>query len=259
MKIILITNAVAATLDHADFVVEAFDKTERHFVFGGAVRGDAIPMPIDQGREFLEGWEPLPAQRATPFFKELPRPRRAAILPQLRELFFQQVRGVQAFVRSEERREGRALRGRQMFAPREQYILLPFDEAPIGLIRQALVLGFPDLIERTPELPQHMKLVVQNGRVRCLGTRRVPKRFPHVHHRQPERGRLGDAQEIVEHRQARFTAIRTPKPDGLGALQVTDDDAIHMPFPDGDFIDANHVRLGRANDVQLRLHVFHFH
>ena len=71
---------IAAALDHTNFVVQAFDKAERDFVFGGAVRGDFVQ--------------------------------------QLRELLSKEVRHVQWFIRGEQGRKRRALRRRMIFAMR---------------------------------------------------------------------------------------------------------------------------------------------
>lgn len=68
----------AATLDDTNFVVQGFDKAERDFVFGGAVRGDSVPP--------------------------------------LRELLSKEVRRVPWFIRGQQGRKRRALGRRQIFA-----------------------------------------------------------------------------------------------------------------------------------------------
>ena len=133
-------------------------------------------MSINQVREPFEGRQPLPAEGLPPRLEEFASPRHAPIVPQLRELCFQNVGRVEAFVRGPQRGEGGALGRRQIFAMRQQHILLPFDEATIRTIGEALVFGLPHVNERAPQLPQHMKLVIQNRGVRRLGARRLPKR-----------------------------------------------------------------------------------
>ena len=61
-EIIRITQPVSATLEDADFVVEAFDETERDLVFRFAVGGDPIPVSVDAN---LIGFEPLQDSRAS--------------------------------------------------------------------------------------------------------------------------------------------------------------------------------------------------
>ena len=39
---------------HGARVVEPFNKPEGHCVFGLAVGGDAVPVPLDEGGKFLE-------------------------------------------------------------------------------------------------------------------------------------------------------------------------------------------------------------
>ncbi len=103
MEIVFVADAVAASLDDANLVVQAFDKAERHFVLGTAVGGDALPMALDQVRELLEGLQALPAQCRASLVEELSRPCFAPGVPELAELLLEHVRGVQAVVRREQR------------------------------------------------------------------------------------------------------------------------------------------------------------
>src|SRR5712691_12906937 len=61
-QIILVTQAVGATLDHADLVVQPLDEAERYLVFRPSVRGNTITMTIDHMREFLIRLETLTIQ-----------------------------------------------------------------------------------------------------------------------------------------------------------------------------------------------------
>ena len=70
-----------------------------------AVGGDAVPVPLDHLGELLVGLQALPFQLRPPVLEELPRPRLAAVVPQLAEGFLEQVGGVQPFVRAEQELE----------------------------------------------------------------------------------------------------------------------------------------------------------
>ena len=59
-KVFLVAQAVGATLDDADLVVQSFDEAERDFVLGLAVGGDAVPVPLDHVGEVLVGLQALP-------------------------------------------------------------------------------------------------------------------------------------------------------------------------------------------------------
>src|SRR5712692_5783379 len=61
-QIVLVAQAIGATLDHADLVVQPLDEAERYLVLRPTVRGNAIPMTIDHLREFLIRLEPLPLE-----------------------------------------------------------------------------------------------------------------------------------------------------------------------------------------------------
>ena len=46
-EVLLIAQAVGASLEDADLVVETFDEVERDPVLGSAVGGDAVPVTVD--------------------------------------------------------------------------------------------------------------------------------------------------------------------------------------------------------------------
>ena len=93
---------------------------KRDLVLRMAVGRDPIPMPLDQVRELLERFQPLPAQRGTPLVEEVSRSRLALVRPQLRELFFEHRGGVESFVRREEGRQGSPLLRREILPMREE-------------------------------------------------------------------------------------------------------------------------------------------
>src|ERR1019366_6750429 len=88
-EIFLVAQAVGATLEDANLVVEAFDKAERDLVLRLAVGGDAVPMTVDHLGELLVGFEPLPFQAGAPVLEEAPRPSLALVVPELSEGFLQ--------------------------------------------------------------------------------------------------------------------------------------------------------------------------
>ncbi len=102
-QVLLIANAVAAALDHADLVVQPFDKSERDLVVRRAVGCDALPLKFDQRGELLERLESLPAKCLSPVLEKLPGLRFAPIFPELRKLLLQHVGGLESLIRRQER------------------------------------------------------------------------------------------------------------------------------------------------------------
>src|SRR3974390_2313633 len=84
-QIILVAQAVGATLNHPDLVVEPLDKSERHLVLKPAVGGDAVPVTVDHLGKLLIRLEPLPFQTRAPVLKEAACPAFAFVAPQLPE------------------------------------------------------------------------------------------------------------------------------------------------------------------------------
>src|SRR6266705_2666042 len=78
-QVLFVTNAVGATLNHADLVVEALDEAERDFVLGPAVGSNAVPMTIDHGSELVIRLEPLPLEAGAPVLEEASCPALALI------------------------------------------------------------------------------------------------------------------------------------------------------------------------------------
>jgi len=74
-------------------------------------------------------------------------------------------------------------------------------------------------------------------------------------HREPDPFGVSDTEEVVEHDQTVFRPVDAAKPDGLSALQVTDDDAVDVAFANGDLVDADHRGPRVPEARQLRAHV----
>ena len=230
MEIIFVANAIAPPLNDIDLVVQSFDEAERHRVLRPAVGGDAVPMPFDQLGKLLEWLQPLPAYRGAPLVEELAGPGLASVRPQLSELLLEEVGGIESLVRREERLESAPFLRGEILPVREEHILLFLDVLPVRTVGQALVLRLVDLIHRLVQMPQHMELVVEDGRLRCLRLGRIPERLLRVHDGVPDPLGMPDAEDIVEHDQARFRPVDAAKPDRLPALQIADDNAIDVPF-----------------------------
>src|SRR5271157_5749303 len=106
-------------------------------------------------------------------------------------------------------------------------------------------------------MTQHMELVEDDpglGSVAFLEGG-IAERLPHIHDRQADSGRLFRAEPGIEQVQTRLRAVRAPEPDGSAAQQIADDDAVAMPFANGDLVDANDGRRGRASQPELLGHV----
>ena len=98
-QVLFVANAVATALDHADRVVQPFDKSERELVVRLAVGCDALPVTFDQRGGLFERLLALPAESFPPVLEELPGPRFAPIFPELRKLLLQHVSRIESFVR----------------------------------------------------------------------------------------------------------------------------------------------------------------
>ena len=182
--------------------------------------------------------------------EEPPGPGFAAIAPQLAEGFLEQVGGIETLVRGQQGLERLATFQGEVLAVGQQRVLLTLDEAAI-VADQPGVLGLAHLVERLAEVAQDMKLVEQDGRLRRMRGRRIAERPPHVHQRQPDPAALGLAQPTVELIHAGLRAVLAAEPDRPAAIQIADHDAIGVPLPNRDFVDANPPRSGRTRLGQL--------
>src|SRR3990172_6303955 len=246
--------AVGSSLNDADLVVQAFHEAERHFVFGLAVSGDAIPVSIDHLGEFLVGFKPLPLQTRPPVLEESPRPALAFVVPELTKGLPEQVRRIQALVRRQHLLERLAAFEREVLAMRKQRVLLALDVVSI-LAAESAVLGLAHLVERVAQMAQYVELVVQDRRPRCARRSHVVKRLPHVHHRQANPTGLLLAQPVVEQRHTRLFSVLSPEPDRAPSNQVAHHDAIDMAFADRDLVDSNHSGGRRSSSAQLLPHI----
>ncbi len=92
---LLVTQSVGPALDDTDRGVQSLDESQRDRVFGLAVSGDSLPVPIDHLSECLVGLQALPLQAHAPVLEESPHPAFSLVAPQLAEGLLEQVGGVQ--------------------------------------------------------------------------------------------------------------------------------------------------------------------
>ena len=122
-------------------------------------------MPLDHGRELLEGLQALPLQLRTPAIEELPRRGLALVIPQLPEGLLEQVGGVQALVGREQQLRVLACGAVQILRMPERGVFLAIDERT-SLAAHARVLGLAHRVERVAEVAQDVELVEQDRRLR---------------------------------------------------------------------------------------------
>src|SRR5712692_3534529 len=175
-------------------------------------------------------------------------------LDQLRELR----KWLQTLVRLEQQLQRLLAFEAEVFPMRQQGVPLPLDEAAI-LARQPGVLALAHLVHGLAQVTEHVELVVQEARLRCVAglERRVAKRRPHIHHRQADFAAFAWSQPGEELIHARLGPVGATKPDRPAAQQVADDDAIGLSLANGDFVDANDGGRGRSSTPELLAHVLH--
>lgn len=59
---------------------------------------NTVPVSLDHGGKLLQRFKPLPAQLRFPVLKELSRPGRVAVVPELPERLFEHIGLVEPFV-----------------------------------------------------------------------------------------------------------------------------------------------------------------
>src|SRR4026207_1768570 len=253
-QIFFVSKTVRASLNDTNLVVESLDKSQRHFVLRPTVSGNAIPMTLDHRSKFFIGSKPLPFERRLPVLKEAPRPTFALVAPQLSKGLLEQIRAIQSFVSTQQSLQRLTAFKGKMAPTRQQRVLLPLDVASI-FTYQSPVLTFSHLIQRLTQMTHHMKLVVENRRLRGRCFSRVAKRLPHVHHRQANPCTVSLSQLIEELRHALLRAVLTAKPDRSTLLQIAHHNPIGVPFANRYLVDTDDLWSWFSRLGQLRLHV----
>src|SRR6266571_4071040 len=253
-EVLLVTEAVRPALDDAHLVVEPLDEAEGDLVLDGAVGGDAVPVALDHLRELLVRLEPLPLERVAPILEEVPGPALAGVVPELTEGLLEQVGGVDALVRREEKLERAAPCQSRVLVTRQQRVLLSLDEAPV-LAREAGILALAHGVQSLTQVAQHVELVEEDAGLRGVALGRVPERLPHVHHSHANPRALVGPQPLEELVHAGLGAVLAPEPDGPLPDQIADHDPVAVPLLDRDLIDADHLRARPSRPPQLLPHV----
>jgi len=211
-------------------------------------------MTVNHLSELLIRRKTLPLEAGAPVLKEAPCPTLALVTPQLTEGLLEQVGGMQAFIRGQQRLQRLSPLQVQVLTTREQGVLLTLDVAPL-FARESGVLALAYLIQRLAQVAHDVELVEQDGRLRRLLPGRITKGLPHVHHRQANAPALLVSEPGIELRHARLRAVLAPEPDRAHPDQIAHHDAIGVPLADRDFVDADGLGSGGARPGQLCRHV----
>jgi hypothetical protein len=218
------------------------------------VRGDAVPVAVDHRRELLVGREPLPLEALLPTLEEGAGSALGLVVPELAKGLFEQVGGVEPLVGRKQLGEGAAAVEGEVLAVGEQGIALSLDEGAV-LGGEAAVLTTADLVKRVAKVAHDVELVEDDARLWRMVRERGAKGLPHVHRGELDARRLFCAQRGKEEVHVGFGAALAADPDWSPVVEVADDDAVVMPFPDGNLVHADRPRRGQAGAGDLLLHV----
>jgi hypothetical protein len=136
----------------------------------------------------------------------------------------------------------------------EQRVALALDEGAV-LHGHPLVLCATDLIHGVGQMAQDVELVEQNLGLRRLRLHRVAERLPHVHHGQPNPGRLLGAQVEKEPVQVGFGPSLPPDPDRAPPFQIAHHNAIGVALFDRQLIHPDDLWRGLRRLGQPRPHI----
>src|SRR6266536_580851 len=254
LEVVLVAVAVGAALEDADLVVEPLDQAEADLVLGSAVRGDAITVALDHGRELPVGREPLPLQALLPAVEEGTRPALGLVAPELAEGLLEQVGDAEPFVRCQQLLEAGPAVVAEVLAARKQGVALPLDEGPV-LAREPAVLAAAHLIERIRVASHAVTLAEDDAGLGRVPLQRVAEGLPHVHRGELDARRLLRAQRGEEEIEVRLGAALAAHPDRPAAVEVAHHDAVVVALADGDLVDADGPRCGHPGAGHLLRHV----
>ena len=234
----MIPDAVGAALNDTDLGVESLHETERDFVVGMAVTGDAIPMAFDHGGEILKGLESAPAQLGFPVVEKFSSPCGVLVVPQLPERFFEQIGLLDTPVGLEEEPERSSAFQIEIGMVRQERVALAFDESPI-LLAHPPIFDSPDVVHRVGEMPKDVKFVVDDPGVGRVSLRGGSEGFPHIHHGQLDSLARPLADFPVEFVQFLLAASLASHPDRSLSIQIGDQDRIALSLSDRYFVHAD--------------------
>lgn len=253
-QVFLVAKAVRLALNDTNGVVQSLDATERDFVLGLAIGGDAIPMTFDHGRKLLEGLKPLPAQTALPVVEEASRPTFAFVVPELAEGFLEQVGGVEPLVGREQRLECLPAIEVQVVPVRQQGITAAFDEAALVTLHPC-VFAAAHRIQGIVQMTQDVELVEHDLGLRRVCVRRLAKRLPHVHHRHLNTLATPRSVGREELFQVGLLAACSTEPDRPPTREVADHHSVLVSLADGDLVHADRRSSRHRMPAQLLGHV----
>jgi len=117
-QVFFIAEAITASLDHTNLVVQTFDKTKGYLVLGSAVRCDAVPVIRDHHGKLFVGSQTLPLQRIAPVLEEPSGSALRLIVPKLSERFLEHVSGIEPLVGFKQQPQAATSFGAQVFSVR---------------------------------------------------------------------------------------------------------------------------------------------
>ena len=222
------------------------------------VADDAIPVTFDHCSEFLKRFQAAPSELRFPVLKELPRPSRVIVRPELTERLFEKIGFVNAAISIEQELQGPPAIQVQVLSVGKQRITLALDE-PSFFVIDTFVLAPSDLVHCLREMVQHMELIEDELGGRCMVPGGVSERLPHIHDRELDAFRSFRSDFIEEEVHVLFPAAFASKPDRALLIQIGDDDYIGMALGDGYLIDADDPKIiGRWMLGQERTHIVFF-
>src|SRR5829696_8794227 len=130
-EVLLVSNPVGPSLDHADLVVDPFNEAQGHLVLLPAIRRDPVPVVLDHPGELLVRLEALPSQGRLPSLEESPRPHLPLVVPRLAGHLLEQIGLVQPPVGLEQGLQRLTPLLRQVGPTGKQGVLLALDEPPV--------------------------------------------------------------------------------------------------------------------------------
>lgn len=257
LEVFLVMQAVAASLDKTDLIVQSRDELEQDFVARIAVVDESIPVLLDHlGESFLGVEEALPFQPRPPVLEEFPRLRLAAIIPNLPEELLQQIGGVELFVRREQSLDVLGFRAPEVVRMGTQGLVLVLAERA-ALDAEPGAFLFGHLVARRSEMIQDVELDEQDRPLWGAPSGRGGERLPHVYHQKVYPAGLLVPERLVELVRAPLEAIFLGETGRLLPMQVDDRKAIDMPLAERKLADPQRKGTGLGGALELHAPVAH--
>ncbi len=152
----MVAITTTATDHRADVAVDGFDLSERDLDV--AVGQDAVEVTTEKLGDLGEGREPLPPQRVDPGGQEAPRRAFVGVVPEVRQLFLEQMGFGEPTVEREKVLEFVPLPPLEI-APRPEQQPPLTAQKPAGRAALAEELGAPCFVQRVVDVAQDVELV----------------------------------------------------------------------------------------------------